>query len=329
MLVALFAALIVPWRGETVAAAPAFTIWTVGNEQNVQTTPRGGIVLMGGGPDVDAAFRWMVDQSGGGDIVVIGASGGDGYNAYIAGLAGVATPADSVTTILFRARAAASDPAVLQTIRDAEALFIAGGDQAGYLRFWKETPLEAEIQARVAEGLTIGGTSAGAVVLGEHIYSAARGSVSSRAALRAPYDRRVTLASGFLDLPGLKNTVVDTHVSERNRKGRLVAFLARVAKQQAGAPARGIGLDEGTAALIGPNGEVEIVGSGGVLVLEGADPPQRCTRKKPLTYRGLAGFRAEEGDTFDLETLSGAGVDPVQASAVRGRLRFLVGSTTG
>lgn len=328
MLVALLAALTVPWRGETVTAAPAFTIWTVGNEADVQTTPGGGIAHMGGGRDVDAAFRWMVDRSGGGDVVVIRTSGGDGYNEYSAGLAGVAAPADSVTTILFRARAAASDPAVLRTIRDAESLFIAGGDQAEYLRFWKETPLEAAIAERVAAGMTIGGTSAGAVVLGEHIYSAARGSVTYRAALLAPIDRRGTFASGFLDLPGLENTVVDTHVSERNRKGRLVAFLARIAKQS-GAPVRAIGLDEGTAALIDPSGDMEVIGSGGVLLLEGVGKPQRCTRKKPLTYRGLVGFRAREGATFDLETWAGAGVEPVQAAAVRGRLRFHVGSTTG
>ena len=39
-----------------------------------------GIGLMGGGTDVDALFTWMSDRAGGGDFVVIRASGADGYN---------------------------------------------------------------------------------------------------------------------------------------------------------------------------------------------------------------------------------------------------------
>ena len=279
-LTALMLALTAPWTVQFVAAAPDFTIWTVGNEADAQSDPRGGIALMDGGPDVDDAFRWMLSQSHGGDVVVIRTPGGDGYNEYIA-----------------------------------------GSDQAEYLRFWKDTPLEAAITTRVAEGMTIGGSSAGAVVLGGHIHSAARGSVTSRVALRTPYDRRVTFASGFLALPGLDSVVIDSHVGERHREGRLVAFMARLAKHSR-LPVRGIGLDEGTAVVIDADGDAMVLGSGGALILEGSHPPQRCTRKKPLTYRSLTGFIAEENDAFDTVTWNGEGIESVVVSAVRRSLRM-------
>ena len=62
----------------------------------------------------------------GGDFVVIRASGADGYNQYVYDLA----PFDSVETLVLKNQAASSDPFVLQTIRNADALFVAGGDQS-------------------------------------------------------------------------------------------------------------------------------------------------------------------------------------------------------
>jgi cyanophycinase len=86
-----------------------------------------GLGLMGGGTDVDALFTWMSDRAGGGDFVVIRASGADGYNQYVFDLGEF----DSVETFVLQNRAASSDPFVLQTIRNAEALFIAGGRPIG------------------------------------------------------------------------------------------------------------------------------------------------------------------------------------------------------
>jgi cyanophycinase len=80
---------------------------------------------MGGSTDVDAGFQWMIDKSGGGDFVVIRATGTDAYDPWIySELGGV----DSAATIIIKNRAAASDPFVVDKIRNAEALFIAGGD---------------------------------------------------------------------------------------------------------------------------------------------------------------------------------------------------------
>jgi cyanophycinase len=306
-------------RAAIAGAEPWFHIATVGNTADAATEPRGGIALIGGGVDLDPAFRWIIDRSDGGDVVVIRSAGDDGYNPYLFTLDGVAAP-DSVTTIVFRERSAASEPEVLQAVREAEALVIAGGDQADYLALWRDTPLAGVVAARAREGMVVGGTSAGAMILGEHVYSAARGSIGSRAALRNPFDRRMTLSSRPFDLPALDGVIVDTHLSERNRQGRLLAFLARLRKET-GEPVRGVGLDERTALLVAPSGEATIVGEGRALLLDMGTGADRCRRGKPLTVRAQPATWGASGDEVAIGAWTGQGLDPVTLSAARGRLR--------
>jgi cyanophycinase len=67
------------------AKKPGFTAFIVGNAADAQpaATLSPGLVLMGGGSDVDAAFQWMCQRAGGGDFVVIRTTGTDAYNPYI------------------------------------------------------------------------------------------------------------------------------------------------------------------------------------------------------------------------------------------------------
>ena len=91
-----------------------------------------GTVLMGGGTDVDEAFQWMCSRSGGGDFLVIRATGTDAYNPHIQQ---ICPGQHSVATLIIPTRAAASDPFVISTIQKAEAIWIAGGDQSNYIKF--------------------------------------------------------------------------------------------------------------------------------------------------------------------------------------------------
>jgi len=79
----------------------------------------------------------------------------------------------------------------------AEALFIAGGDQAGNIRLWKDTPLQAAIVELIQHTVPIGGTSAGLAVLGEVDFAALNGSIESTEALADPYQRQLTLDRGI------------------------------------------------------------------------------------------------------------------------------------
>lgn len=274
------------------------------------------LVLMGGGPDVDDAFKWMIKKGGGGNFVVIRATGTDAYNPYIYAMGGVR----SVETIIVPSREAASDPFVLQRVRGAEALFIAGGDQSDYIRFWKDTPLSAALQDLANRNIPLGGTSAGLAVLGQFIYSGLNQSVTSTDALADPYNKNVTLDRDFLALPPLSRALTDSHLDARDRMGRLVTFLARVVNDGWTSMARGVGIDVETALLV-ENGQATRVGAGSAYFLQTVGLPQVCAPKTPLTYLNLGVQRLSGTGSFDLSNWAGYGSTVnYSVSAVKGVL---------
>ena len=309
----LFSAVLACAFVSTAAAKPAtgatvkgYDYYLVGSAANVTVADpiRPSVVLMGGGPDVDAAFAFMIGKAGGGDFVVIRASGADGYNPYIFAMGNV----DSVETLVIKTREAAFDPFVLERVAKADALFIAGGDQSDYIRLWKGTPLEEKIKALQSRNVPIGGTSAGLAVLGEFDYTGAAGSVTSAEALANPYNRRMTLDRDFLTAPGLGGVIADAHLDTRDRMGRLLTFVARIVQDgwvTTVDAARGIGVDVETALLI--DGDVATrVGLGSVYFLRPAVAPVTCKRGTPLTFRSVGVDRLSGSGSFSLGTWSGA-----------------------
>lgn len=253
------------------------------------------LVLMGGGPDVDDAFRWMIGKSGGGNFVVIRATGTDAYDPYIYAMGGMS----SVETLIVPSRNAASDPFVLARVRGAEALFIAGGDQSDYVNFWKGTPLQDEIQALAARNVPIGGTSAGLSIMSRFAFTALNGTITSATALANPYNKAVTLSNDFLDLPDLGGLIADPHLDTRDRMGRLVTFMARIAADGWATTVRGIGVDVETALLI-DDGVATRVGVGSAYFLQSSGLPEVCQPKTPLTFRDIGVQRLSGSGTFNL-----------------------------
>src|SRR6201984_1554965 len=143
-------------------AAKQYSYFRVGNPNDVTRAPTAGIALEGGGPDVDAVYQWMCQRSGNGDFLVIRATGTDAYNPYIQQLC---PNENSVATLIIPNLTAANDPFVSSTILHAEALFIAGGNQADYINFWQGTPVESALNTLIPKGVPIGGPTAGMNVL--------------------------------------------------------------------------------------------------------------------------------------------------------------------
>ena len=298
----------------------------VGDAADVTRPTAGGTLLMGGGPDVDAAMRWMIAKAGGGDFVVLRATGTAAYNAYVYGLGGI----NSCETLLINSRTVANDPQVEAKIRGSEAVFIAGGDQANYVNFWKDTKVEEALNyLRNVKKCPIGGTSAGNAIQGHYYYGALKGTITSAAALANPYDANVTLgANDFLDNPYLGNTITDTHFDNPDRRGRLVAFLARMS-QDYGIVPRGVGLDEATAVCIDDSGLGKIFGSGTAFFLQQhGSGPEQCAPGSSLDwYRGRqavrvykAGGSATGTNTFDFSAWTGSGGSSQYYYADRGAL---------
>src|SRR5437763_6642876 len=229
-------------------AAKQYSYFRVGNDNDVTTATTPGTVLMGGGTDVDAAFQWMCQRSGNGDFLVIRATGTDAYNPYIQQLC---PSENSVATLIIPNRTMASDRSVISTIQNAEALWIAGGDQSNYINFWKGTPVEDGLNALMARSVPIGGTSAGMNVLTEFVYSAlASQGVTSSQALADPFNRYITLDRDFVNISVLRDLLDDPHFVTRDRMGRDLAFMCRVFLNGWSAAPRDIAIDEQTALLI-------------------------------------------------------------------------------
>jgi cyanophycinase-like exopeptidase len=83
-------------------------------------------------------MKWFLERADGGDVVVIRVSGEDGYNDYLYSDLGIEI--NSVETILFNSADASNDDYVINQIENAEALWIAGGDQWDYVSYWKRYP---------------------------------------------------------------------------------------------------------------------------------------------------------------------------------------------
>jgi cyanophycinase-like exopeptidase len=178
-------------------SAQTYTSWFTGNTTDLVVEPLGGTCMMGGASEFDPAMQWFLDRANGGDVLVLRASGSDGYNDYMyTDLGGV----NSVETILFNSAAATSEVYVLDRISKAEAIWFAGGDQWNYVNYWRNSPIMTAINDALSQRhIAIGGTSAGMAILGSCYFSAQNGSVLSSEALSDPFNTYMT--GGLYALP--------------------------------------------------------------------------------------------------------------------------------
>ncbi|AWH52382.1 peptidase [Stenotrophomonas sp. ESTM1D_MKCIP4_1] len=269
--------------------SPGFDYYEIGDLDAPRPGPRApAMMLMGGGEWVPEAFQWWLRQAGNGRVLILRASGGDELQERLYRDIGGTT---AVQTLVFDNRRGADDPAVLRVVAAADAIFIAGGDQARYIRFWKGTALNRALNAHVRAGKPIAGTSAGLAILGGYAYGALNGgSITSAGALADPMGSAVTLDSGFLQMPYLQRVVTDTHFDKRDRLGRLIVFVARAAQESGDPDMVGIGVDEDTALCVEPDGQAQVRsvdGQGKVWLVSPGRDADRLVEGEPLQFHAV------------------------------------------
>jgi len=305
-----------------ISSAASYKYKRVGSDLDAQTHTDPGIAMMGGGSDLDEAFRWLCGKANGGDFLILRASGKDDYNRYVNKLCQL----NSVATLVIPSRTAAGVPRVARIIRRATVIFIAGGDQSRYINFWKGTQVQDALNEHVIADKPIGGTSAGLAVLGQFVYGtvgdkAGEDNLTSQEVLADPYNQRVTLVRDFLKVPGLDNLITDSHFGKRDRMGRSLGFLARIATDGWSKTPREIAVDEKSALLVEVDGRAKVVGTGqGVYFLQLTDAPEVCKAGQPLTLHNVAAYHAATGTKFDIRGWSGDGGAAYSISVEAGQI---------
>lgn len=283
-------------------SANGFSYYRIGDVDTPTPSPtEAGLMLMGGGDWDYRAFRWFIAKAGHGHIVILRASGdGAGGEEIYRDIGGAA----SVQTLVFNDRKASEDPRVLAILDRADGVFLAGGDQANYVRYWKGTSVQKALNDHVARGRPIGGTSAGLAVLGGVGYGAMDGgSVDSITALQDPMGPAVTMVGDFLAMPHLAHVVTDTHFSARDRLGRLIAFVAQV-RASTDSQAVGLGVDEDGALCVDADGlgRFFTASRGHVWLVQPEGPPQ-IEPGKPLDYPSVRITALGPDGEIDLKTM--------------------------
>lgn len=214
---------------------------------------------MGGATEDDEAMKWFLNRANGGDILVLRASGADGYNNYFYSELGVSV--NSVETIVFNNASASNEAYIHEKINQAEAIWITGGNQWSYVSYWRNTAIDSLINKAITErNIVIGGTSAGMAIQGSYYFTAENNTITSAAALQNPYNSNLTVSGeAFLQVPFLNHVITDTHYDNPDRRGRHSVFLARILSDD-GIQAKGIACDEYTAVCIDENGIARVYG---------------------------------------------------------------------
>ncbi len=280
-------------------------------------THPGLLIAIGGAEDKTrerVILRYFLQSAGGSDanLVVLATDSevqesGDRYAELFFGLR-----AETVEVLKIETRedALSAGQETLDLLEYATGLFITGGNQLKLSSALGGTPLAAAIRRRHQEGMVVAGTSSGASLLAEHMI--ALGDSGS-----TPRRRLVHLAKGLGLAP---NLVIDQHFRQRDRLGRLLTALSYNPEPL------GIGIDEDTAAIVEAGGVLNVLGAGGVTVIDASGmrytDSYAVQRGQPLAMLGLKLDFLTSGCRYDLHRRVGvppqsaARIDPLMEPAV-------------
>lgn len=218
----------------------------------------------------DAATRWFLERARGGKYLVLRVGGVGAQAKWIC--QNYKDWVFSAAELSIDSREVADNPEVVDYIREADALFIAGGDQNQYQEFWEGTATAAAINDLINEKrIPVAGTSAGMAILGDYYYAPDHQGVLSSEILNDPfhYNTETIHRTDFIRVPYLQRVITDTHLDRMNRQnpetryGRLLGLLARVIHDDGQRLSNyAIGLEEGAFVAIDDRGIAQVFGNG-------------------------------------------------------------------
>jgi cyanophycinase len=257
----------------------------------------GTVIVIGGAEDKvrdRVILSRFVSLAGGADarIVVIstasslGAEAGQRYR-QVFGELGVKRfkPIHAVT------RSQANDESFVAALSDATGIFLTGGNQLRLSSTIGGTRLADAVLDRFRHGAVVAGTSAGASAMSSHM-------IAFGASGATPKQRMAQVAAGLAVLPGV---IIDQHFQQRNRLGRLLSLIAQ------NPSLLGLGIDEDTAGVVGPDHVMEVIGRGSITVVDGSGSETNAWEiggHKPIMISNVVLHSLPAGNRFDLRSRS-------------------------
>ena len=253
----------------------------------------GTVIIIGGAEDKvrdRVILSRFVTLAGGPDATVVvistasslGPEAGARYKAVFSEL-GVTR----VRPLHAMTRPQANDETSALAVRDATGIFLTGGNQLRLASTIGGTRLADAILERFRHGAVVAGTSAGASAMSSHM-------IAFGASGATPKHRMAQIAAGLGLLPGV---IIDQHFQQRNRLGRLLSLIAQ------NPSLLGLGVDEDTAGVVGPDHVLEVIGRGSITVVDGAASETDAWEIKghrPLMISGVVLHSLPSGYRFDL-----------------------------
>lgn len=199
--------------------------------------------------------------------------------------------ADNVDVLHIERREQATEPEVLERLKAADVVIFTGGDQLRLTSILGGTAFHDILLDKYHnEEFIYAGTSAGAAAASSNmIYQGS----SSEALLKG--EVKITSGLGLID-----GVIIDTHFVQRGRIGRLFQSVVGNPK------VLGIGLGEDTGLLITHNHQMEAIGSGLVILVDGREIKDTNLTQvelgQPISINHLVTHVLSMNDTFDLTT---------------------------
>ena len=277
------------------ALAASYSLACGTANHSVSTTPA---TLLIGGAEAGAAgemqaTQWLLNNARGGDYLVLRVGGTGSQAGWVCD--NFASSIGSAAEQSIDSRTDANNATIVQRVRNAEILFIAGGDQNQYEDYWKDTALEQALNDHISVARKpIAGTSAGLAILGQSYYAPAGTGVLSKEILDNPFhnNTRDINHGDFLLHPQLANLITDTHLDRltgsgrraETRHGRVLGFLARTVAAKNSLNVRAIGVEEGTLIAVDGNGNAKVYGEGRGYFLKPNSYPERIQSGSSLIW---------------------------------------------
>jgi cyanophycinase len=182
-----------------------------------------------------------------------------------------------------------NDPALVERMEKANAIFFAGGDQLKYTHLYGGTLFLTKLKNRyIRENIVLAGTSAGAMAMSTPMIYAGNTEVQELGGTI-----KVTTGLEFL-----KDVCIDTHFVHRGRFVRMAQVVVT------NPVCIGLGIEEDTAVIVSNGLDLEVVGNGTIIIMEGIHISdaniEDFTQEKPVTMRNLKVHILSSKDTYKI-----------------------------